>query len=114
MPIKQIGRLGFVGMLAGLCLGIGQTPAGATTRTPQQIEFYRAVVACEQRTAPAALRGCVYNMTTPDTTEASIMDLWHIFTDCLAFADAAFREDLDDMYPPEESYEDHVNDCLGL
>jgi hypothetical protein len=29
-------------------------------------------------------------------------------------ADAAFREDLDDMYPPEESYEDHVNDCLGL
>ena len=115
MPIKQIGRLGLVGMLAGLCLAVGQTPAGAaTTRTPQEAEFYRAVVTCEQRTAPTALRGCVDQLTTPDASEPAIFDLWRIFTDCLAFADAAFQEHLDDMYPPEESYEDLVNGCLGL
>jgi hypothetical protein len=114
MAIKQIGRLGIVGVLAGLCLAVGQTPAGAATRTPQQAEFYRAVVTCEQRTAPSALRGCVYQLTTPDAQQESIFDLWHIFTDCLAFADAAWRDNLDQMYPPEESYEDLVNGCLGL
>jgi hypothetical protein len=112
MPITQIRRVALAGAFAGLCLAVGPTPAGASTRTPQQAEFYRAVVTCEQRTAPTALRACVHELATPDPSEPAIFDLWDIFNDCLAYADKAM---LDTMYPPtDEDFEDAVNGCLGL
>jgi hypothetical protein len=105
-------RLTVVGTLAGLCLILWPTPAGAATRTPQQAEFHRAVVTCEQRTAPTALRGCVRGLVAPDLSQPAILDLWRVFNDCLSFADAAV---MDTMYPPtDEDYEDAVNACLGL
>src|SRR6185436_451839 len=111
MPITHLKRLALAGSLATLFVGGVAGPAGAATRTPQQAGFHRAVVACEQRTAPVALRGCVHDLVAPDPTQPEIFDLWRIFTDCLSFADAAMY---DTMYPPtEEDYEDAVNDCLG-
>jgi hypothetical protein len=112
MPTMIFRRLTLVGALAGLCLALWPTPAGAATRTPQETEFHRAVVACEQRSAPSALRGCVRGLVMPDPAQPAIFDLWRIFNDCLWIADVAMG---DTMYPPtDEDYEDAVNDCLGL
>lgn len=112
MPSMSFKRLTAAGTLTALCLVLWPTPAGAATRTPQQAEFHRAVVTCEQRTAPSALAGCVRGLVAPDPAQPAILDLWRIFTDCLSFADAAM---LDTMYPPtDKDYEDAVNACLGL
>jgi hypothetical protein len=106
MPMTQVRRLALAAMATGLGLAATSTPAAAAPRTPQQAEFYRAVVTCEDRTGRAALRGCVYDLTTPEPQEAEIYDLWWIFSDCLSFADRTTRND--------EDFEDAVNDCLGL
>jgi hypothetical protein len=109
----RLAARGCVGGCRSASLGNVRRRAVPDRERRHHAEFYRAVVTCEQRTAPSALRGCGHQLTTPDAREQSIFDLWHIVTDCLAFADAAWQEHLDDMYPSEESYEDLVNDCLG-
>ena len=106
MPMKHVRHLALAAVATGLGLAATATPAAAAPRTPQQVEFYRAVVTCEEQTGRAALARCVYDLTTPEPEEAQIYDLWWIFRDCLSFADRTTRNDAD--------FEDAVNDCLGL
>jgi hypothetical protein len=78
-------------------------------------ELVSAQEACLDRTtvpvAAGALARCVGGLAQPGPEPVEV-DLWRLFRDCLWLAEQRALDDLDP--PTTQTYEDYVNDCLGL
>jgi hypothetical protein len=91
----------------------------ADTRSPTSpylMELFRAQDTCLDRaTLPVAAGStarCVGDLAQPDRGAIYQVDLFRLFSNCLYLAE---QRALDDSTPPTtETYEEYVNDCLGL
>jgi hypothetical protein len=64
------------------------------------------------RESDAAMVRCVSRLAPPDGSSAASFDLSRLFSSCLYYAGL---DHPDQMYPSDEdTYDDYVNDCLGL
>jgi hypothetical protein len=105
--------------LAAAIWGVGTGAASAAdarvVKGAYLAELVSAQEACLDRTtvpvAAGALARCVGGLAQPGPEPVEV-DLWRLFRDCLWLAE---QRSLDDLDPPTtQTYEDYVNDCLGL
>jgi hypothetical protein len=111
--------------LATACLAVAMVSldaGAAATANPRSstgsylVELLRAQDACLDRaTLPVAAGStvrCVGDLAPSDRGSIHQVDLFRLFSNCLYLAE---QRALDDSTPPTtETYEDYVNDCLGL
>ena len=103
-------------VISGLGTGAASAADARVARSPFLAELVRAQEAClGPATVPVAadtVVRCVGDLAQPDPRSVEEVDLWHLFRDCLWLAEQRALDDLDP--PTAETYEDYVNDCLGL
>jgi hypothetical protein len=105
--------------VAAAIWGVGTGAASAAdaraVKSPFLAELVNAQEACLERAtvpvAAGALARCVGGLAQPGPEPVEV-DLWRVFRDCLWLAEQRALDDLDP--PTTETYEDYVNDCLGL
>jgi hypothetical protein len=96
--------------------GVAASADARSSTSPYLMELFRAQDTClERATLPVAAGStarCVGDLAQPDRGSSYQVDLFRLFSNCLYLAE---QRALDDSTPPTtETYEDYVNDCLGL